>query len=29
MIFRKNVEEGPSDPRWIFTVRGTGYRYQE
>jgi two-component system alkaline phosphatase synthesis response regulator PhoP len=24
---RKKLEEDPSDPRWIATVRGTGYRY--
>jgi len=26
---RKKLEEDPSDPRWISTVRGTGYRYEE
>lgn len=25
---RKKLEEDPSEPRWIATVRGTGYRYQ-
>lgn len=24
---RKKMEEDPSDPRWIATVRGTGYRH--
>lgn len=24
---RKKLEEDPSEPRWIATVRGTGYRY--
>jgi two-component system alkaline phosphatase synthesis response regulator PhoP len=26
---RKKVEEAPSDPRYVQTIRGVGYRFRQ